>query len=549
MVVAFATVFGVHAQETPQFSVMFDFPMFLSGNFGELRSNHFHSGLDIKTQGVIGKPIKCVSDGYICRVKVQTGGYGLALYVMHDNGFMTVYGHLDRFTKVVSERVRGYQYENETFEVDMNFAPNEFRVKQGDVIAYAGNSGYSSGPHLHFEVRDSTGNELYDPMQFYRNRIKDTLPPKVHAFAVYPGKGLGLVKRISKPCYVDMNGKHSTDTIEVWGVVGVGIKALDYMNGTNNKYGVRSIILYVDGEKQFEGCLDNFSYDENRLVNAWVDYERLVKKGDRFLKLFLTDNMPLRALVCEKNRGWFCVDEERCYDVKLCLSDFHGNESVYSCVLRGNACEIPEQLQGTVQLKWASDNVVEIDGMRLEIPAKELFSDESVNVEISGSGKFSSVYSLGEKYIPIWHGAKLAIRVKHGVITDSSKLYIRRVDAKGGTYVGGVFSDGWVCATVKTLGDYEIAADTISPKLQPVREKQWVSNRCVEFRLFDNETAIKNFCGTLNGNFVLFKYCSKTSSLTLDLKGENIRRGKHKLKVVATDVLGNETVFEKDFNY
>ena len=102
--------FVADAQKVGEFSSPFDFRLLLSGNFGELRSNHFHAGVDFKTQGVVGKPIKCVADGYICRAKVQSGGYGRALYVMHDNGYMTVYGHLDRFPDIVAERIRENQY-------------------------------------------------------------------------------------------------------------------------------------------------------------------------------------------------------------------------------------------------------------------------------------------------------------------------------------------------------------------------------------------------------------------------------------------------------
>ena len=135
------------------FSAPFDFGLLLSGNFGELRSNHFHSGLDFKTQGVTGKPIRCVADGYISRASVQPGGYGLALYVMHDNGYMTVYGHLDRFPAAVDSIIRDTQYRNECFAVDISFDKDEFRVQKGEILAHAGNSGYSFGPHLHFEIR------------------------------------------------------------------------------------------------------------------------------------------------------------------------------------------------------------------------------------------------------------------------------------------------------------------------------------------------------------------------------------------------------------
>ena len=545
----FAAVSHVCAQNKPQFSVMFDFPIYLSGNFGELRSNHFHSGLDFKTQGVVGKPIKCVADGYICRAKVETGGYGQAIYVMHDNGYMTVYGHLDRFTNAVSKRVRDYQYANETFTVDLNFAPDEYRVKTGEIIAYAGNTGYSFGPHLHFEVRDSSGNELYDPMQFFKSRIKDKKPPKALALSVYPKYKRGVVEGEGTPLYIDAESDRFNDTIEVWGKVGIGVKAFDYMDGTNNKYGVRIMRLYVDGKKIFESVLDKFDYGENRLINSWVDYARLVRKGDRFQKLFLDDNMPLRALNCGDDKGWLTVNEERYYDIKVHLEDYHGNRSVYGCVLRGKVSAIMSLPAWEEKLYWARVNVINREGMNLLVPAKELFNDCVVKVDVKGTGNISGRYSIGEETVPFWHGADLSIKVNGSCSVDTSKLYVGRRSSGKVLYVGGKYSNGWMNAKIRSFGEYEVFADTVGPRIVAKNDKQWMKRGRIELGMSDSETAIGSFKGTLDGSFVLFRYSSKESLLTLDLKAENVSRGKHKFRVVAKDVLGNETVFEKEITY
>lgn len=548
----FLSFFGISlavAQDGATFGSPFDFPLLLSGNFGELRSNHFHSGLDFKTQGVVGKPIKCVADGYICRAKVQSGGYGRALYVMHDNGYMTVYGHLDRFPASVAKRIREYQYVNEVFEVDMDFLPSEFRVKRGDILAYAGNTGYSFGPHLHFEVRDSTGNELYDPMRFYKALLKDTRAPQAIAVAVYPERDRGVVGGDIHSRTYKVSGGIVPDTIEVWGKVAFAVKALDYMDNTHNKYGVYKMELFVDGVKRFASELGNFSFDENRLINAWVDYGRYINKGEWYQKLFVSGHNPLRAIAADADGGWVTVDEERLYNIEIRLGDYHGNTAVCSFVVKGKEGELKKSAGYTHVLYRSIDNSVNYFGMRLNVPAGELFEDAYLNVEMQNSGVFSERYNLNGTEYPLWHGAGLSIRVNDTVGVPVSKLYVKRITKKGGHSVGGEFNAGWMSAKINILGCYEVAADTVPPRVVPVKEGAWARNARVVLSVADGETSIKSFKGYIDGEFVLFEYSSKNSRLTLDMKKEKVARGTHNLKVVVTDACGNEAVYEKNIKY
>lgn len=527
----------------------FDFELFLSGNFGELRSNHFHSGIDFKTQGVVGKPIRCVADGYICRATVQPGGYGLALYVQHDNGYMTVYGHLDRFPAGVQQKVREYQYANETFAVDLSFAPDELRVSKGEVLAIAGNTGYSFGPHLHFEVRDSTGNELYDPLKFYDKLLKDSRPPVASKIAVYPIEGYGVLDStaISRVCSIK-NGTIG-DTLQVWGRAGFGIKALDYMDGTSNNYGVYHVELFVDDSLRFESRMDNFSFAETRLINAWADYTRYVNDGEWFLRSFIMGNNPLRAVKADDARGIINFDEERLYKVEYRLSDYHGNSSVYRFCVRGTKQDIPPFAKEGHYLLWFLNNMLEYDAFSLNVPAGELFDNTLLEVCITdGEYGVSRRCSFGSEPIPLWHKAKLSLKVD-SLVVDSSKLYVKRITKKGGYSVGGKYSGGRVSADVTVLGTFEVAVDTIPPRLLPVRENRWMRNGKVVLAMSDKETAVKSFRGTIDGKFILFKYSSKNGRLELDLKGEGVSRGVHQLRVEAVDACGNIRVYEKKIKY
>lgn len=527
----------------------FDFPLYLSGNFGELRSNHFHSGVDFKTQGVTGKPIRCVADGYICRASVNAGGYGKALYVMHDNGYMTVYAHLDRFPEAVEKRVREYQYRKETFKANLWFSANEYSVKQGDFLAYAGNSGYSFGPHLHFEVRNSKGDELYDPMTFYKEQLVDTRPPRVYAVSVYPKRCKGSVNGTSASSVYDVVADTVSGVIEAWGDIGFGVKALDYMDGTNNKYGVYKIELLVDGNLLFSSVMDNFSFEENLLINAWVDYGRLYNSGEWFQKLFVSENNTLRILNADENKGWLQIDEERDYNVEFRLSDYHGNTTCCSFVVKGKKGSIPLSQPYTHALYCNVNNRIEHVGMRLDVPKGVLFEDAFLNVRLHEGEGLTCRYSLSDTVYPMLKGAKISLWVGSDLPVDKSKLYIRHVEPDDSSSVGGVFVNGWLTADITTLDCYEVAVDTVPPLLIPVDEELWLSKGKIVLSFEENETALKRFKGTIDDKFILFEYNSKNSEFTLDLKKENVGPGRHRLHFVATDQCGNKAVFERDFEY
>lgn len=543
----FAT--GATAQQVAEFSVPFDFPLYLSGNFAELRSNHFHAGLDFKTQGVEGKPITVVADGYIARAKVQAGGYGRALYVMHDNGYMTVYGHLQKFPAAVARAVREQQYADECFAVDITFAAGELPVKQGDVLAYAGNSGYSFGPHLHFEVRSADGEQLYNPLKFYASNVADNRPPVAQAVAFYPIEGRGAVCGAASSVVRKVQGGVLADTLAVWGRVGFGLKGLDYMSGTTNKYGIYEIELWVDDSLRFAARMDNFSYSENRLINAWADYERLQAGDGWFLRSYLLPNNPLRMATADAANGVVDFCEERPYRVEYRLRDYHGNSSTCSFVVVGTPCDIvPDNRLGGDVMRWYLNNEVRIGGFSLAVPRGALFEDFYVQLRVNDSC-LSPVYSISDVPVPLWRAARLALDIPAALLPFADKCYIERVAGKKRSSAGGKVIDGVVSANIYTLGNYAVAVDTVAPRVSTVNEKQWARNRRAVFAVADKHTGIATFRGTIDGRFVLFEYSSKSGRITCDFKREKVARGKHALRLVVTDNVGNETVVEKNIMF
>ena len=352
---------------------------------------------------------------------------------------------------------------------------------------------------------------------------------------------------ISRVCSIK-NGTIG-DTLQVWGRVGFGIKALDYMDGTSNNYGVYHVELFVDDSLRFESRMDYFSFAETRLINAWADYTRYVNDGEWFLRSFIQGNNPLRAVKVDDARGIINFDEERLYKVEYRLSDYHGNSSVYRFCVRGTKQDIPPFAKEGHYLLWFLNNMLEYDAFSLNVPAGELFDNTLLEVCITdGEYGVSRRCSFGSEPIPLWHKAKLSLKVD-SLVVDSSKLYVKRITKKGGYSVGGKYSGGRVTADVTALGTFEVAVDTVPPRLLPVRENRWIRNGRVVFAMSDKETSVRSFRGTIDGKFILFKYSSKNGRLELDLKGEGVSRGVHQLRVEAVDACGNIRVYEKKIKY
>ena len=244
-----------------------DFGIFLSGSFGEVRKNHFHSGIDIRTEGATGKPVRAVADGYVQRINVSPVGFGKALYIVHPNGFTSVYGHLDRFNSKIGAWSRAEQYKQESFALDISLQPGVLPVKKGDIIAYSGNSGSSGGPHLHFEIRDAGTQETINPLLFGLS-VKDMVPPKIYSIRIYPFDDNGLVNFADNPCSRDVSGSDgryfikSKDTVRVSGNIIFGIEAFDYLNDSELKTGITTIELWVDTIRNFSQTLDRFGHQQ-----------------------------------------------------------------------------------------------------------------------------------------------------------------------------------------------------------------------------------------------------------------------------------------------
>ena len=523
----------------------FDFPLLLSGNFGELRANHFHGGVDFKTQGVVGKPIRCIADGYISRVTVTPGGYGQAVYITHDNGYTSVHGHLHRFMAEVQQVVEAYQYEHETFAVDLKFEADRFPLKQGEVFALAGNEGYSFGPHLHMEIRKTDTEEYIDPLQFYTDLLKDTTAPRATHVMLYPQAGKGVVNGSLKKKVMPLNGQQGMVT--AWGKIAAGIKAYDYMDGTSNNYGVRSVTLFVDSVEVFRSKVDGFLPDENRMINAWTDYEEYATRNSWFMRSQILPGNTWRMLQADDEGGVVTINEERPYRFCYVLEDLYGNRHTYRFVVQGKEQTIEPLHKGKHFLKWNQGNVIQQPGMELVIPKGMLYEDVDLNCRVIADAlDISFDYQLHDKPVPLHGGCPLVIGVRNYPVADMSKYYVARKYKGRKSSAGGSFKDGYMHTTIRELGTYSVAVDTVAPSVVPLNKPQWKTGN-IQFKIRDAETGIKDYKVFIDGKFVLFKFASKNATLSC-MHPNRIKRGmKHRMEVIVTDYCGNVAKEEYQF--
>ncbi|MBC7486588.1 MAG: M23 family metallopeptidase, partial [Cytophagaceae bacterium] len=312
---------------------------FLSANMGELRPNHFHAGIDVKTGFAIGLPVYAAQDGYLSRVRVSSYGYGNTIYITHPNGLVTVYAHLDSFSPVIKSYVLDFQYKSQAFELDEYVAKDLIQVKKGDIIGKSGNSGSSGGPHLHFEIRDSLENVL-NPLLFGFSEIKDNLPPIIQKIAARP---LEINSRVEQEYALKEwlatkkpDGSYQIPgVIEASGNIGLEIKVTDKMNETSNLYGVNCIELFVNGEEIFYHNVESFSFDESKYINVHIDYAHFVSKHQRLERLYVADGNRLSTYKKIKNRGRLSISPGETKQIEVRVYDAFGNKSVLKCSIKG----------------------------------------------------------------------------------------------------------------------------------------------------------------------------------------------------------------------
>lgn len=525
-------------------------PLVLSGNFGELRNNHFHSGLDFKTNGRTGYKIYCAADGYVSRIVVSPWGFGRAVYVTHpDLGLTTVYGHLESFADKIDDPVKRVQYDREAFSVDLSFAPGEIPVTKGEVIAISGNAGSSGGPHLHMDVRDSATGDALDPMPYFRSRIADKTAPEVRQVALYPVGG-SVVDGQKSPAY--RAPAELSRQFTAWGTVVPGIKAYDRMTGTTNIYGIKYLTLKVDGQEVYRRVIDRVDLNRSRASNTLIHYPDKYHRGSWVMVTRQADSAPLASMITESGDGGVLhIDQERDYKCEFVMEDDHGNRSTAAFTVRGEKAMIQEPEKSGTPFHHNKASRVAGYGLVASFPAGTFYNDLNFSTTFRRDPAYVSyVYAVGDPAVPLSGAYDMTIDLTHDDLADKSKYCVVRIAGQRQSAIASTYEDGKVSCRPNQLGDYAVAVDTVAPVVKPLNKAGWGKSGTVVYRLADNLSGVQDYRGEIDGKFVLFELDGKTGKVSFRLDPELVTRNRqHSVVMTVTDACGNRTVSTDRFTW
>lgn len=555
LVLFLLTTFSLIAQAQnhyPQdyFGDPLEVPLILSGTFAELRSNHFHSGLDIKTQQREGLRVIASAEGFVSRIKISHYGYGKALYITHPNGYTTVYAHLQKFAPEIEAYIKKRQYEAESYEIELFPTADELKVTKGELVAFSGNTGGSGGPHLHFEIRNKEEHTL-NPMLFGID-IADTTKPTVKSIYAYPLNDSSTVNNTNKKQQIRLiplpSGDYNTENIEAFGTIGIGIETNDRQNLAANNNGVYQIQSFVNGNQNFEINFNKFSFDETRNINQLIDYEHYTATKHRIQRLF-NQNNTLSLYNQEINDGKLNITDSTNSIYKIRVVDFEGNDAWVNINIKGKATSSKKTPEKTPYYIYANQNTnLKSGNVAVHFYRNTFYEDFYINFNVK-----NDTLKLHDDIIPTKNNFNINFNISQYKGADKDKLYISRLVGRKNNYP--VYTEtkrlgDTLVANTKYLGSYTLTTDTTKPTISAVnfKNEQWISNyRFLKLKIDDSGSGISNFRATINGKWILMEYEYKNKTLTFDFNDHISTETKNNFKLIVTDNVGNSSTFESVF--
>ncbi|MDD3741139.1 MAG: M23 family metallopeptidase, partial [Bacteroidales bacterium] len=445
----------------------------LSGNFGEPRNRHFHTGVDFSTYSE-GKDVLAIADGYVSRINISPWGYGNAIYIDHPNGYTSVYAHLSKYNPEIQKFVNKIQYERFSFSIDTLLPPDLFEVKQGDIIAYTGNTGQSEGPHLHFEIRETITEMPINPITTIYS-FKDTRSPELSYLVLYPLNENSFINGSNQKQKFKLKKEKDAYYItekelpQVVGMIGVGLAYVDRMDGTTNRYGAESVKLFEDDQLIYHSSIQKLDFSKQRAKNSMFDYQYYLDESMHVQKLFIEKGNDLSVYEYSVNEGIIYVSSGINKEIKITVNDYNSNTSQLVFKLKGDRNEYPEvSNEGKIFLS-ADDDMVWIDEeFRLEFDSASLFHDYYLNIEKIKKSKYSNLYKIGEDFIMLKRDFRVQFYLNEDLLKIKDKLFICRIHDGKYRYIESKVNQNFISAESSYFGEFYLWIDTTAPKITPV---------------------------------------------------------------------------------
>ena len=528
-----------------------DIPIILSGTYGELRSNHFHSGIDIKTKGIQGLNVYSYASGYVSRIKVSHGGYGKALYIKHPDGNTTVYAHLKKFSSKIEEIVKSKQYKRESYEIEFFPKENEISVLENEIIAFSGNTGGTSGPHLHFEVRDKNQIPI-NPLVNSSISVEDDRTPffkklfykSYERNNVFDSQTELKINKITSSLYV-------SDTLKSSGKIGIGIVAFDKHNRANNSNGIFKIITSLNNQNLLKILFDSISFDKTKHINTFIDYSFFKNHKIRIQKLFIEENNPLDLYSSNINNGFITIKNKEFYKYEVNIYDANGNKSRLVVPILGVKTNKPLKLvDNHVELTYIERDKkyeLEFNSVRVSILEETFYNNLFLEAKFE-----NDILSIDKDTVPLLKPITIYFNTDRYNDSIKNQLYIAKLsDNKKMTSYNYTtdFSNGKKSST-KSLGRYTLGIDTINPSISPIgfKENDWISNFSnLKIKVNDIGSGIRSYNGWINNKWILFELNTKKGILVYDFDDNIVRKAKNNLHIEIIDNVGNRTEYKTTF--
>ncbi len=555
-VMAFSALNAVAQYPQGYFRNPLGVPIQLSTNFGEIRPNHFHMGLDIRTQGRENLPVYAAADGYVSRVKIEKWGYGRAIYITHPNGYTTVYGHLNDFFKELDNYLKKQQYASQSWDQDLRFRPEQFPVKKGQFIAFSGNTGGSAGPHLHFEIRNTKTDNCSNPELFNFN-IPDNVPPVIYNLYWYDRRFSTYQSGPTNIPIVKKAGGYGTSTgiVKVGSpIISFGIKAEDKSSNSPFMFGIYSASISVDGVLLNSFALDNFSYTDSKFVNACIDYTNYMQtKGKGIQHLSKLPGNLLRVFNPADGDGIVMLTDTLPHKVSIQVKDVYGNTTALNFMVQMSSSlqqhyTPPADARPVVVNK---ENVISGNYVKAVFGKNEFYDNVPFVLTEKNTGNKNSaspLIQLHNAFVPV--DDSFAIQIKT-VLKPNDPLRNKVVMFKlSGTHkeaLKGKWSGYWMQGKFNRLGNFQLLIDTVPPTVTPVAWKNgqvFTNQKRLVIKCKDELDEVDSFRATLDGQWLMFGKKNDDFIYTFD---EHCPIGPHTLTVSATDKAGNVTT--KQFTF